>query len=84
MEYVMRTGFWMHENCKDVCIELLKFWQFKAGFYTLKVRWWVLGYTGNPYYSDVQETIEIKKEDWKKWHDITNRMQVKRSKPGLP
>ena len=85
-----RRRFWMHENCLDVCIEVLKNWRFKPGVLTLKVRWWNLGYSGNPFMipnesgMPLVETIEIKVEDWKKWKCIDDIMHNPRKAPGLP
>lgn len=77
--------FLMHENCLDACIEVLKMQYRDDKRIILKARWWTLGYTGNPWVLNYNfQTIKIKLSDWNKWHNITPRLNIPRTKPGLP
>lgn len=81
----MRPGFWMHENGMDVCIEVKRVQYSDSKRLKLKVLWWNLGYSGNPfliYYNE--QKVEILKKDLHKWHGISGKVFQKRTSPGLP
>lgn len=86
----MRPGFWMHENAMDVCIEIIKVQYGDQKRTKFKVRWWNLGYTGNPWlipYPDQfarPSVLELQNKDFSKWHNITHKMHTPRKASGLP
>lgn len=81
----MRPGFWMHENGMDCCIEVLRIQYSDQKRVKVKARWWNLGYTGNPWLIDPKiETIELKRADLPKWHNITHKMHTPRKASGMP
>lgn len=68
--------YYMHENCMDVCLQIIKVPYRDDKRVKVKAVWVNLGYTGNPY--------TILKEDLKHWKNITSKIHDKRTKPGLP
>lgn len=82
----MRSGFYMHENAMDVCIEILRLQYTDAKRVKLKIRWWNLGYVGNPFCIDARgATITIKASDIHKWKYLNSQHFLhKRRKPGFP
>lgn len=73
----------MHKDCMDVCIEVGKSYRISSNRYSLKIRWWNLGYTQNPYplthnfsYCEIKNPTD--------WLDITNKLTNKRDKSGPP
>ena len=58
-----------HENCTDVCIEVVKaHYVLEKDVYKLKVMWWNI--TGKGYMMMV-DSIEVKGSDAKKWKIFT-------------
>ena len=82
----MRNGFWMHKHAMDVFIEVVRLQYRDMKRTRLKIRWWNLGYVGNPYcISSKIETVTIKTTDLANWHQLTNRqLNTPRLAPGLP
>lgn len=61
---------YMHRNAMDLCIQVLKIQYRDSRRIKLKVRWWNLGYTGNPWPLEM-ERIEIKTSDWLNWRPLS-------------
>lgn len=61
----MASGFYIHKNAMDCYIEILKVQYQDSKRIKARVRWWVLGYTGNPWVARFNDPIEIKLEDFK-------------------
>ena len=60
-------GYWVHDNCMDVFIDVLKV-QYKGPTYTkLKVNWMNKGFTNKPWFIYGTETIKIRREGYKNW-----------------
>ena len=81
----MRPGFWMHEDAMDVCIEVKRIQYSNTNKLVLKILWWNLGYSGNPfllYYNP--QTVTILRKDLHKWHGINGKFYQKRTAPGMP
>lgn len=78
--------FYMHKNAMDVCIEVLKVQYQDDKRIKLKVRWWNLGYVGEPYtlFGDSTDRLTLSKDNWLEWVNITDRISNKREQPGLP
>ena len=80
----MTKGFYMHKDAMDVCMEVVRIPYRDNKRYRLKIRWWNLGYTGNPWLLDpMLFSLTIFKTD-AHWIYINNLMNKKRLKPGLP
>lgn len=73
-------SFYMHENCLDVCIEVLKIQYKDSKRVKLKVNWVNLGYVGKPFILQFNRNIEIKREDLVKWKNIDDILYVPRYK----
>lgn len=81
----MTSGFYMHENGMDCCLEIMRIQYSDSKRVIIKARWWNLGYSGNPWPIFPQfETVKIKAEDRPKWKNITHLMNIPRKKSGLP
>lgn len=77
--------YYMHENCMDVCLQIIKVPYRDDKRVKVKAVWVNLGYTGNPYVIHPQpSSYTILKEDLKHWKNITSKIHDKRTKPGLP
>jgi len=78
--------FYMHKNAMDVCIEVLKVQYQDDKRIKLKVRWWNLGYAGEPYalFGDSTDKLTLSKDNWLEWVNITDQINNKREHPGLP
>lgn len=68
--------FYMHRQSMDVCIEVIG-----PRIYGLLVKWWNLGYDGNPWPIDQSFIKNINEHEWV---DITTQLTVKRTQSGLP
>jgi hypothetical protein len=86
----MKPGYYMHRHCLDVCIENLGQVDETEDSLTLKVMYLNLGYMGSPYILpypnkyNIISHIRIKKENVNNWVDISDKITVKRTSPGLP
>lgn len=81
----MKAGFWMHKSCLDAFIEVIKVKPRDSKHVRVRARWWVLGYTGNPWCTDIYpKTISIPADDLDKWVDIGTRVTNVRTRPGVP
>lgn len=83
---MINPGFYMHQNSKDVCIEIVKIQWRGPKKVKFKFYFWNLGYTGNPWklLPDVQK-MEIEYKDLKYWHRLTDeQLSIPRTSPGLP
>lgn len=79
------SQFYMHENAMDVCIEVVATQYKDDQKIKMKVFWWNLGYVGEPYrLFPTAEKLIVRTEDWPKWKNITDRIDIKREAPGLP
>jgi hypothetical protein len=78
--------FYMHKNAMDVCIEVLKIRYQDDRQIKLKVRWWNLGYAGERYalFGNNAENLILSRANWLEWVNITDQVDNKREKPGLP
>ena len=68
---MIAEGFWVHNKTMDLCIEVLEVNGLK-----LKVRWWNLGYVGDPWPIDGTEYIEILPDGLKNWSQLTHEQMV--------
>jgi len=68
----------MHKNGMDCCIHVLA--QYPSG--NLFVNWVNLGYVGKPYIVEYGSVLSLQK--WYDWVDVTEKINSKRVKPGLP
>ena len=69
----------------DVAFMVNKLRRFKPGHYHLKGQWINLGYTGNPWPASDIETIVVPIDVYENdWVDISGKIGVVRTKPGLP
>lgn len=60
-------GFYRHNQFKDVFIEIIKSQYQDAKRFKGRVRWWNLGFTGNPWILFPNEPIEINRKDMNDW-----------------
>lgn len=51
----------------DVFVEVLKTTYRGSKYRKIKVRWWNLGFTGNPWPLSCVETVTIQESDWYRW-----------------
>ena len=69
----------------DVCLEVAKIRYQSENKVTLKARWWVLGYTGNPYpVSREFRTINLTRSNYGNFVDISDKINKIRTNPGMP
>ena len=45
----MRRGYWVHQNCRDMFIEVLKSYNVHTDYIKIKYRCWNKGYTNDPW-----------------------------------
>lgn len=69
-------GDWKHENCIDVFIEVIKVQYVDSKRAKLRVIWWNLGYTGNPWTLTQAESLEIQAKDFPKWQRLQSRIRT--------
>lgn len=78
----MRAGrVYMHPNCQDVCMQIVKADDTQIGLLMVEVLWLNLGYTGKPWIVDSGEYYLSNANEWR---DITSLMFNPRTQPGLP
>jgi hypothetical protein len=83
-------GYYMHKDCADVFIQVVKMAYRGPRYSKIKVIWWNLGYTGNPWMVPSRamsgiETIKINNDKLKDWVQLTcEQFVTPRLKPGLP
>jgi len=77
---------YMHKNAMDVGIEVKKINYKSPDNLNISVNWVNLGYAGAPYrpYGDMIQEILIPVEQKSDWINITNKLNIKRTKPGIP
>lgn len=64
--------FMTHDSFKDVFIEVLKTQYRGLRYRKLRVRWWNLGFSDNPWLCFPEpQTIKIMESDWKRWSFFT-------------
>lgn len=75
---MFKTGYYRHKAFKDVYIEVLPGRYIGPKYSKLKINWWNLGFTGNPWrIFSRSDKITVYKEDYKSWlklseNDIIN------------
>lgn len=62
-----RAGYYIHTTAKDCFIEVLKSQFQDSKRFKGRVRWWALGYTGNPWVLRWNDPIEISADQFKNW-----------------
>lgn len=69
----MTARFFVHPNCTDVAIELLKSLYVKESRrpVKLKVRWWRLRRGQLAYSMNVEERLKLTKAQWMEWHHFS-------------
>ncbi len=76
--------YYMHKDCKDVCIYIEDYDEYNAPKNVFTVEWWNLGYTGAPWPISSQEKMTVLDQDIPNWIDVTEIMFNKRNESGLP
>lgn len=74
--------FYMHIDCMDVCIRIIKSYQISANRFKVKAEWINLGYVGQPYALNEIQNIDIK--DSRLWKDINGSIFRPRTQSGPP
>lgn len=77
--------YFMHSNALDVCIYVLKI-QFNGPDYVkMKVDYYNLGYSGNPWIIERKNNFIVEKEQYSNWIRIPQeKLSIPRTKSGLP
>ena len=76
--------FYMHKNGMDVCLHVLSRVYTGTTKLKFKARWVNLGYTGSPWTVWPACRIEIQKRAVNDWKDVTSKISIPRSQPGVP
>lgn len=77
-----RGRFYMHKNCLDAYLEVIKSFRINSHRYDLKVAWHNLGYTGQPWSLGVTHRMKISNAS--EWVDVTHKLNQVRTQSGVP
>jgi hypothetical protein len=72
-----KPGYYIHEAAMDVFIEILKPQYQDEKRFKGRVRYWNLGFTGNPWVIGFNEPIEIQAKDFSKWRHFNPETEWK-------
>lgn len=77
---------YMHKKAMDVAIEVKKINYKSPDNLSISVSWINLGYQGEPFKpnGDMVQEVLIPIDQKFDWIDITEKMNIKRTKPGVP
>lgn len=64
---IFTTGFYKHNECKDVFIEVLKPQYQDSKRFKGRIRYWNLGFTGYPWVLKHNEPVEITSDQYNNW-----------------
>jgi hypothetical protein len=64
---IFKKGYYKHTECKDIFIEILNPQYQDTKRFKGRVRYWNLGFTGNPWVLLINEPVEIQAKDFNNW-----------------
>lgn len=74
--------YYMHETAMDVCLFIDKVYRVSQSKYSVRASTLNLGYSGRPFLIALPRRYTITNAE--QWVDVTDKINVKRVKSGLP